>query len=273
MGSDDHGLALGLGFTSAVGNPRKVTDTQKRKRPPPATAAWLSLSLETYHQPSRTVDGMNNKGSEEPAGSGSVSVYSQASPVSSFSNVTSTTVKREIEGGMGHEEPEVERLSSRASDEDEDGSNTRKKLRLTKEKSALLEENFKQHTTLNPKQKQALAHELNLRPRQVEVWFQNRRARTKLKQTEMDCELLKKRCETLTEENRRLHTELQELRALNLAQPIYMHLPAATLITCPSCERIGSAAGGSSTSKAAFAAVASKSHHFYNRFTNPSAAC
>jgi hypothetical protein len=60
--------------------------------------------------------------------------------------------------------------------DDEDGT-TRKKLRLSKEQSALLEESFKDHSTLNPKQKSALAKQLNLSPRQVEVWFQNRRAR------------------------------------------------------------------------------------------------
>ncbi|CAM6016311.1 unnamed protein product [Sphagnum balticum] len=140
-------------------------------------------------------------------------------------------------------------LSSRggggSDDEDGGGTNaTRKKLRLSKEQSALLEESFKDHSTLNPKQKNALAKQLNLRPRQVEVWFQNRRARTKLKQTEVDCELLKRCCETLTEENKRLQKELQELRAIKVAAPhviahdFYMPLPAATLTMCPSCERV-----------------------------------
>ncbi|KAL8213796.1 hypothetical protein R6Q57_003245 [Mikania cordata] len=123
------------------------------------------------------------------------------------------------------------------SDEDENGL-TRKKLRLTKEQSAYLEDSFKEHSTLNPKQKQALAKQLNLRPRQVEVWFQNRRARTKLKQTEVDCEYLKRCCETLTEENRRLQKELRELRALKSSQPFYMQRPATTLTMCPSCERV-----------------------------------
>ncbi|KAL4587559.1 hypothetical protein LXL04_000431 [Taraxacum kok-saghyz] len=133
-----------------------------------------------------------------------------------------------------------QRASSRGggmSDEDENGL-TRKKLRLTKEQSAFLEDSFKEHSTLNPKQKQALAKQLNLRPRQVEVWFQNRRARTKLKQTEVDCEYLKRCCETLTEENRRLQKELQELRALKTSQPFYMQRPATTLTMCPSCERV-----------------------------------
>ncbi|KDP20388.1 hypothetical protein JCGZ_05271 [Jatropha curcas] len=146
----------------------------------------------------------------------------------------------------GNNETEVERASSRASDEDENGS-TRKKLRLSKEQSAFLEESFKEHNTLNPKQKLALAKQLNLRPRQVEVWFQNRRARTKLKQTEVDCEYLKRCCETLTEENRRLHKELQELRALKTSNPFYMQLPATTLTMCPSCERVATTTTGTAT--------------------------
>ncbi|KAH9327509.1 hypothetical protein KI387_007687 [Taxus chinensis] len=163
-------------------------------------------------------------------------------------------VKREREKPSLDFELERDRngdVSSRTSDEEEIGS-TRKKLRLSKEQSALLEESFREHSTLNPKQKNALAKQLNLRPRQVEVWFQNRRARTKLKQTEVDCELLKRCCENLTEENRRLQKELQELRALKAAPPCvigggggssrdyYMSLPAATLTMCPSCERVAS---------------------------------
>ncbi|KAF4364731.1 homeobox-leucine zipper protein HOX11 [Cannabis sativa] len=137
-----------------------------------------------------------------------------------------------------YSEGEAERSSPRASDDDDVNGNNRKKLRLSKDQSAFLEESFKEHNTLNPKQKQALAKQLNLRPRQVEVWFQNRRARTKLKQTEVDCEYLKRCCETLTEENRRLHKELQELRALKTSNPFYMQLPATTLTMCPSCERV-----------------------------------
>ncbi|CAK9219363.1 unnamed protein product [Sphagnum troendelagicum] len=157
-------------------------------------------------------------------------------------------------------------ISSRAAgSDDEDGGTTRKKLRLSKEQSALLEDSFKEHSTLNPKQKNTLAKQLNLRPRQVEVWFQNRRARTKLKQTEVDCERLKRCCDCLALENRRLQKELLELRATKVAAPpaaclnmisqvdYYARpLPAATLTMCPSCERVSTVADNRSSPHTVF---------------------
>lgn len=178
-------------------------------------------------------------------------------------------LKREREKFSDQEQDRMCEVSSRGSDEEENGG-TRKKLRLSKEQSALLEESFKEHSTLNPKQKNALAKQLNLRPRQVEVWFQNRRARTKLKQTEVDCELLKRCCESLTEENRRLQKELQELRAIKVAPPcviaqdFYMPLPAATLTMCPSCERLATL-----DNRTLSFAKQQHAHHF----SQPSAAC
>ncbi|XP_076906074.1 homeobox-leucine zipper protein HAT9-like isoform X2 [Bidens hawaiensis] len=88
-------------------------------------------------------------------------------------------------GGL-YRQNSVSTVISEVEEEDDNDNNSvngRKKLRLTKSQSALLEEAFKHHSSLNPKQKQELARELKLRARQVEVWFQNRRARTKLKQT------------------------------------------------------------------------------------------
>ncbi|RWR87434.1 homeobox-leucine zipper protein HAT4-like protein [Cinnamomum micranthum f. kanehirae] len=158
-----------------------------------------------------------------------------SSPNSTLSSVSGKRSERDPIG----DEIEIERDSSRGISDDEDGETSRKKLRLSKDQSAVLEESFKEHNTLNPKQKLALAKQLNLRPRQVEVWFQNRRARTKLKQTEVDCEFLKRLCENLTEENRRLQKEVQELRALKLSPQLYMHMPPPTTLTlCPSCERV-----------------------------------
>ncbi|XP_009589459.1 homeobox-leucine zipper protein HAT4-like [Nicotiana tomentosiformis] len=155
-----------------------------------------------------------------------------SSPNSTISSVSGN--KRSERETNNCEEHEIERAS-----DEEDGETSRKKLRLSKDQSAVLEETFKEHNTLNPKQKLALAKRLGLRPRQVEVWFQNRRARTKLKQTEVDCEFLKRCCENLTEENRRLQKEVQELRALKLSPQFYMQMtPPTTLTMCPSCERV-----------------------------------
>ncbi|XP_057501761.1 homeobox-leucine zipper protein HAT22-like [Actinidia eriantha] len=197
----------------------------------------------------------------------SMVLYRQASSVSLSSSHSLCSVKRERE--ISGEEVEEERAGSKLSDDQDDQEGgARKKLRLTKEQSVILEDSFKEQSTLTPKQKQVLAKQLNLQPRQVEVWFQNRRARTKLKQTEVEYELLKKCCETLTDENRRLHKEIQELKALNVAAPFYVQIPAATLTMCPSCERIG---GTENASKNLFS-IGGKPH-FYNPFTHPSAAC
>ncbi|KAL5726708.1 hypothetical protein ACHQM5_009726 [Ranunculus cassubicifolius] len=135
-------------------------------------------------------------------------------------------------------------------DEDDDSSGCgvganggkNKKLRLTKEQSRLLEASFRENHTLNAKQKDALANQMGLKPRQVEVWFQNRRARTKLKQTEMECEYLKRCFGTLTEENKRLHREVEQLRALKTVSGGPHKNPnqqsPSMLTMCPRCERV-----------------------------------
>ncbi|XP_077247049.1 homeobox-leucine zipper protein HAT4-like [Tasmannia lanceolata] len=163
----------------------------------------------------------------------------QEATVSSPNSTVSSVSGKRSERDQNGEENEIERSSSRGISDEEDGEASRKKLRLSKDQSAILEDTFKEHSTLNPKQKLALAKKLNLQPRQVEVWFQNRRARTKLKQTEVDCEFLKRCCENLTEENRKLQKEAHELRALKLSPQFYMHMtPPTTLTMCPSCERM-----------------------------------
>ncbi|EER92607.1 homeobox-leucine zipper protein HOX19 isoform X2 [Sorghum bicolor] len=290
---DDAGLALGLslgggGASDAV---RHGTSSSRlsmeavARLPSPRPQLEPSLTLSMPDEATATATGSGGGG---------------GGAAHSVSSLSVAGVKRErVDDAEGERASSTTaaaaaRAVSAGAEDDDDGS-TRKKLRLTKEQSALLEDRFKEHSTLNPKQKVALAKQLNLRPRQVEVWFQNRRARTKLKQTEVDCELLKRCCESLTEENRRLQRELQELRALKFAplhpqaaqappssaaqaagvpappQPFYMQmqLPAATLSLCPSCERL---AGPAAAAKAEPDRPKAATHHFFNPFTH-SAAC
>ncbi|XP_038990078.1 homeobox-leucine zipper protein HOX19-like [Phoenix dactylifera] len=263
----DTGLALGLG----IGGRSSSSSNLHRRREP-----YSTFSISTPYKPSLTL-GLSNDvygaTAMPKAESHKTNEESRparpSSPHSTLSTAYPPSVKREKDAGS--EEAEVVRVFSRASDEEEDAS-ARKKLRLTREQSALLEERFTEHSTLNPKQKQALAKQLNLRPRQVEVWFQNRRARTKLKQTEVDCEILKRRYKTLTDENRRLQKELQELKALKFASPLYMQFPAATLTMCPSCERVSGASNGSKGSGTGPFMAAQPTPHFFDPFTH-SAPC
>lgn len=128
MGMNDD-LVLGLGLTTTVEH-----ISYNKSSPPSLT---LSLFGQTFDDPIKKLDFDYNKVCSNDGG--------QDSAASSLSNVS---VKRERD--VGSEEVDTERVSSRVSDEDDDGSNGRKKLRLTKAQSALLEESFKLHSTLNP---------------------------------------------------------------------------------------------------------------------------
>ncbi|KAJ7298623.1 hypothetical protein O6H91_Y523800 [Diphasiastrum complanatum] len=88
-----------------------------------------------------------------------------------------------------------------------------KKRRLTAEQVRSLERSFDVDNHLEPERKLQLARDLGLQPRQVAIWFQNRRARWKTKQLERDYNILKGAYDTLMEEKEKLYVEISSLKA------------------------------------------------------------
>ncbi|XP_042971729.1 homeobox-leucine zipper protein ATHB-20-like [Carya illinoinensis] len=88
-----------------------------------------------------------------------------------------------------------------------------RKKRLSLEQVKALEKSFELGNKLDPEIKVQLAKALGLQPRQIAIWFQNRRARCKTKQLEKDYEVLKKQFESLKADNDALQAQNKKLNA------------------------------------------------------------
>ncbi|XP_008808495.2 homeobox-leucine zipper protein HAT5-like [Phoenix dactylifera] len=88
-----------------------------------------------------------------------------------------------------------------------------KKRRLMVDQVELLEKNFALDNKLEPERKIQLAKDLGLQPRQVAIWFQNRRARWKTKQMEKDYGALKSSYDVLKADFEKLLKEKEKLKA------------------------------------------------------------
>ncbi|XP_022866422.1 homeobox-leucine zipper protein ATHB-40 [Olea europaea var. sylvestris] len=87
-----------------------------------------------------------------------------------------------------------------------------RKRKLSEQQMSLLEQSFEDEHKLESERKDKLASELGLDPRQVAVWFQNRRARWKSKKMEEEYSKLKNQHETTVIENCRLENEVLKLK-------------------------------------------------------------
>uniref|UniRef100_A0A7N0TB03 Homeobox-leucine zipper protein n=1 Tax=Kalanchoe fedtschenkoi TaxID=63787 RepID=A0A7N0TB03_KALFE len=89
-----------------------------------------------------------------------------------------------------------------------------KKKRLTCDQLESLEKSFLEEIKLDPDRKIRLARDLGLQPRQIAVWFQNRRARWKNKQIERLYDALKQEYEVVAREKQKLQDEVVKLQAM-----------------------------------------------------------
>ncbi|OVA04549.1 Homeobox domain [Macleaya cordata] len=87
-----------------------------------------------------------------------------------------------------------------------------RKRKLTDEQVRLLELNFGNEHKLESERKDRIALELGLDPRQVAVWFQNRRVRWKTKRLEEEYSKLKMVHEGVIVEKCRLESEVSKLK-------------------------------------------------------------
>ncbi|MBA0786492.1 hypothetical protein Gotri_026108 [Gossypium trilobum] len=96
--------------------------------------------------------------------------------------------------------------------------NNNKKKRLTSDQLDSLERSFQEENKLDPDRKMKLSKELGLQPRQIAVWFQNRRARWKAKQLEHSYNTLKHEYDVISIEKQKLQDEVMELKGMLMEQ-------------------------------------------------------
>ncbi|KAL3839742.1 hypothetical protein ACJIZ3_024333 [Penstemon smallii] len=94
------------------------------------------------------------------------------------------------------------------------GLDPKKSKRLSMDQLDSLENSFQEDIKLEPDRKMKLAKELGLQPRQIAVWFQNRRARWKTKQLERLYDALKQEYDTVSREKHKLQQEVMALKAM-----------------------------------------------------------
>ncbi|GMI96621.1 homeobox 51, LATE MERISTEM IDENTITY1 [Hibiscus trionum] len=96
--------------------------------------------------------------------------------------------------------------------------NQEKKKPLTSDQLDSLERSFQEEIKLDPDRKMKLSRELGLQPRQIAVWFQNRRARWKTKELERLYDTLKHDYDVVSREKQKLQDEVMKLKGMLIEQ-------------------------------------------------------
>ncbi|CAK9182975.1 unnamed protein product [Ilex paraguariensis] len=116
------------------------------------------------------------------------------------------------------------------------------KKRLTQDQVRLLEASFDSNKKLEPERKFVLARELGILPRQIAIWYQNKRARWKNQSLELDYNMLQLRLESALAEKRQLERDIGVVRQeLHKAQEMFFALSQAppSVSSFPSCYEEG----------------------------------
>ncbi|KAH7852843.1 hypothetical protein Vadar_030006 [Vaccinium darrowii] len=113
---------------------------------------------------------------------------------------------------QGEAKPRRRRRRKKNKGEDGGGGGGLKKRKLSEEQVSMLEMSFGNEHKLESERKDRLASELGLDPRQVAVWFQNRRARWKSKKLEEQYSKLKMEHDSTVVEKCLLESEVLKLK-------------------------------------------------------------
>ncbi|KAL9669200.1 hypothetical protein QQ045_006743 [Rhodiola kirilowii] len=86
------------------------------------------------------------------------------------------------------------------------------KKRLTEDQTRILEANFAFNRKLDQDLKYHLSQQLNLPPRQITIWYQNKRARWKNQTMESDHKAIQLKLDNALSQTRKLEKEVQKLQ-------------------------------------------------------------
>ncbi|KAJ6954617.1 homeobox-leucine zipper protein ATHB-6-like isoform X1 [Populus alba x Populus x berolinensis] len=148
--------------------------------------------------------------------------FNSSDPLAAFISISSSKEERTQKTNQGYSRDFQSMLDSLEEEDYSEAANHvgEKKRRLNLHQVKALEKNFEVENKLEPERKLKLAGELGLQPRQIAIWFQNRRARWKTKQLERDYGTLKANYEALKldysnleQKNEVLAQEVKELKA------------------------------------------------------------
>ncbi|XP_071720684.1 uncharacterized protein [Rutidosis leptorrhynchoides] len=136
-----------------------------------------------------------------------------------FQGIESTMISRSLSSYSGRDQGCEETNAAGDGDTSEDkGSQLgEKKKRFNIEQMKALEKSFELGDKLEPERKRQLARELGVQPRQVAIWFQNRRTRYKTKQLKKDSNVLKRQFDEIKAENGALKNHNNKLQAQLMA--------------------------------------------------------